>query len=140
MLIIGLFYFILSLERIKGVRYMSYDHIFDSSNHTYEVEFKIDRENDKPLTVLFEKENIVLVADSHGNATFMSTDNTIIKEDKALSDRFFSRIYCVVNNNKISVRFPVIETIDHYPDCDGEYDRYSERIIDSIIITCPVNK
>lgn len=34
----------------------------------------------------------------------------------------------------------VYETIDHYPNCDGEYDRYSEVIVENILITCPIGK
>ncbi|MBQ8860823.1 MAG: hypothetical protein IJ015_05770 [Ruminococcus sp.] len=117
---------------------MNYNHILDSSNSAYESKFEIDYKNDKALTILFEKENIVLTADSHGNATFENTDGTKILSGKAECSRIFSEIYCKVQDNVITVRFPVMKTIDHYPNCDGEYDRYSEVIVDNILITCPV--
>ena len=72
------------------------------------------------------------------NAVFSNTDGTELFKDKASSDRLFSFIYCTINKGTINVRFPVTETIDHYPDCDGEYDRYSVKIVDNIIITYPV--
>ena len=119
---------------------MKYDYIFDSNKSYYETEFEIDYENEKSLTVLFEKENVVLVADAHGNAVFENLDRTEIIKGKAHSNRLFSNIYCKVKDNEICVRFPVTETIDHYPNCDGEYDRYSKRIVDNIIITCPIGE
>lgn len=114
---------------------MNYDHIFDSSKSVYEKEFEIDYKNDKPLTVLFEKESIVLTVNTHGDALFLNINGVELKKDKAESNRLFSSIYCSANKNAITVRFPVKETIDHYPNCDGEYDRYSERIVDNILIT-----
>lgn len=116
---------------------MNYDYIFND-NSLYEVEFEIDYENDKPITVFFEKENITLTADKHGNAVFNTADGTEIKKDKAQADRFFLSIYCSVKDGVINVRFPVTETIDHYPNCDGEYDRYFTKVIDNIVITCNV--
>ncbi len=119
---------------------MNYEHIFDSSKSTYEVEFEIDRSISDTITVLFEKENIVLTADSHGAATFARPDGTEIKKVKAEADRLFGSIYCSVKEGVITVTFPVTETIDHYPNCDGEYDRYSKKIIDNILVTCPVTE
>ncbi len=119
---------------------MNYEHIFDSSKSAYEVEFEINRNISDTITVLFKKENIVLTADSHGNATFAHPDGTEIKKDKAEANRLLNSIYCSVKEDVITVRFPVTETIDHYPNCDGEYDRYSERIVDNILVTCPVTE
>lgn len=116
---------------------MNYDHIFDS-NSVYEKEFELSGENDKEITVFFEKERIVLTADKHGNAVFAGADGAELKRDKAEADRFFLSIYCCVKDGAINVRFPITETIDHYPNCDGEYDRYSTRIVDNIIISCPI--
>lgn len=114
---------------------MNYDYIFDS-NSAYEKEFELCDENNQEITVFFKKENITLTADKHGNAVFCSADGNEIKRAKADADRFFLSIYCSVKDGVINVRFPVTETVDHYPDCDGEYDRYSKKIIDNIIVTC----
>ncbi len=119
---------------------MKYDHIFDSNGRIYETEFEIDYQNDKPTTILFEKENVVFTADAHGNATFMTLDGKEIRKDKAEGKGYFSSIYCLVKDNTITVRFPIKKTVDHYPNCDGEYDRWSEVIVDNILITCPVDE
>lgn len=113
---------------------MKYQHVFNSDTTLYEKKYDIDQE----ITILFEKENIILQADAQGNAVFFDTDGNEIQSGKAESNKRFGFIFCIVNKSGITVRFPITETIDHYPNCDGEYDRYSERIIDNIIITCPV--
>lgn len=116
---------------------MTYDAIFDSSSTIYEKEFAIDSEKDTPLTVFFEKENIVLQADCQGNAVFMNPDGIELYRSKAESDRLFLKIYCKIKDNTVTVRFPVIEWVDHYPNCDGEYDRWSEIERDNILFTYP---
>ncbi len=118
---------------------MNYDYIYDSSIRNLEVEVKIDYENLVPVTVLFEKENITLTADALGNAVFQNAEGDEIFKDKAEGKkRYFSSIYVSVKDSKICVRFPITETIDHYPNCDGEYDRYSERIVDNVCICCSI--
>ena len=114
---------------------MNYDYIYDK-NSPYETEYKF---NDKTeLTVFFSNENIILKVDKDGNAIFTTAEGKEIKREKAESDRRFSLVYVNSYNGEISVNFPIIETVDHYPHCDGEYDRYSERIIDNIVFTLSV--
>ncbi len=117
---------------------MNYNKIYDSGNCCSEVEVKFDCVNQTPVCVLFEKENIVLCADTFGNAVFSDIEgNELLKGKANGKGRNFSKIYVSIKDAEICVRFPIIETIDHYPNCDGEYDRYSERIIDNINICCP---
>ncbi|MBR2716040.1 MAG: hypothetical protein IKB73_07550 [Ruminococcus sp.] len=119
---------------------MNYDHVFDSSKTTCETKFELGHNRSEALTVFFQKENIVLKADANGNALFLNSDGDEISREKAQSDRLFGSVYCSVKDDSIIVNFPVTKTIDHYPHCDGEYDRYSEIIVDNIIISCPLNK
>lgn len=115
---------------------MQYDHIYNSAERTIEGEVTFDYEKDIPVTVLFEKENVVLKADAHGNAVFYDLEGQELHKDKANGkNNFFSRVYFCVKSDGICVRFPIIEWIDHYPNCDGEYDRWSERIVDNVYIT-----
>ena len=114
---------------------MKFDYIYDSSSQFYEKEYKIDYENEGLIVVLFAKENIILTVDAFGNTIFKNLNGEELYKDKAEGDRrYFSSVFCHVVNNTITVNFPIIETIDHYPNCDGEYDRYSERIVDKICI------
>ncbi|MBQ8796279.1 MAG: hypothetical protein IJZ54_07645 [Clostridia bacterium] len=118
---------------------MNFDYIFDSSSRTCEAEVAFDYENLISVKLLFLKENITLTADATGNAIFTDSEGKEILKDKAQGEnKYFSKVFVSVKDSKICVRFPVTETIDHYPNCDGEYDRYSERIVDNIFIYCPV--
>ena len=47
--------------------------------------------------------------------------------------RYFSEFYCKVKDGMISVRFPIQEIVDHYPNCDGEHDRYSYITKENIV-------
>lgn len=114
---------------------MKYDFIFDSSVRNYEEKYIIDYEKDTPVVILFEKENITLIADRHGNATFLNSDADEVFKSKAESNKYFSSIYCIVRKNTINIRFPITKTVDNYPNCDGEYDRWDEIITDNINIT-----
>lgn len=116
---------------------MKYDHIFDSSTQSYEENYTIDRGSDAPLTVLFVNENIILQADAQGNAVFLNINGDVLCKDKADGKgRCFSKIFCRVKDDAIDVTFPIIKLIDHYPNCDGEYDRWSEVFVDKIHIYC----
>lgn len=118
---------------------MKYDFIFDSSSVAGEKDYEFKREHyDSPvfsLHILFEKENVCLEADADGNAIFSDVNGVQLYRDKADGQgRYFSEVCCKVKDGVISVRFPIQEVVDHYPNCDGEYDRYSYITKDNIII------
>ena len=118
---------------------MEYNFIYDSSTTLSEKEYNIERENYNspilPYRVLFVQENIVLTADADGNAVLCKLDGTELFRDKADGkDCYFSSFYCKVKDGVISVRFPIQEVVDHYPNCDGEYDRYSYITRDNVVI------
>ena len=118
---------------------MKYDFVFNSSNVLGEKDYEFKREHyDSPvftLCIFFEKENVCLKVDADGNTIFSDVNGIELYRDKADGKgRFFSEVYCKVRDGVISVRFPVQEIVDHYPNCDGEYDRYSYITKDNIII------
>jgi len=109
---------------------MKYDHTFDSGRTKYEKEFEIDLERFSPLTVFFQNEGVVLQADRHGCAIFLDEDGNELYRERATHDNgYFGEVLCCVSGSAISVCFPTVEWIDHYPNCDGEYDRWSKRIV-----------
>ena len=119
---------------------MKYDFIYDSSLVSGERNYNFKREHcDSPifsLFILFEKENVCVEVDADGNAIFSDVEGTELHRDKADGQgRYFSECYCAVRDGVISVRFPIQEVVDHYPNCDGEYDRYSYITRDNVIIT-----
>ena len=85
--------------------------------------------------VFFAKENVCLEVDACGNAIFTDANGTEIYRDKADGQgRYFFEACCKVKDGVISVRFPIQEVVDHYPNCDGEYDRYSYITRDNVVI------
>ena len=75
---------------------------------------------------LFEKESVCLETDADGNAVFRDLEGVELYRGKADGQsRYFSEFYCKVKDGVISVKFPIQEVVDHYPNCDGEYDRLS---------------
>jgi hypothetical protein len=119
---------------------MKYDFTYDSSRGSGERNYEFKREHyDSPifsLSILFEQEHVCLEADAYGNAIFSDLEGVELYRDKADGQgRYFSEFYCQVRDGAISVRFPIQEVVDHYPNCDGEYDRYSYITRDNVMIT-----
>ena len=119
---------------------MDYDFVFDSEKkiwgRNYE-EVEIDRETKPKVSILFEREGIVLCADCDGNALFGDLDNNVIHEGKVESSNYFSRVHVRVSEGKPIAELPITKWIDHYPHCDGEHDRWSEITIDTVTFRCP---
>ena len=118
---------------------MNYNYTYDSSRMFGELECAIKRERyDSPVVpyfVLFSQEGVYLEADADGNAVLYNLDGAELFREKADGQgRYFSSFYYSVKNGEISVRFPIQEEIDHYPNCDGEYDRYSYITRENIVI------
>lgn len=119
---------------------MEYNFVYDSSTTLGEKEYSIEREYYNspivPYSVLFVQEGIVLTADADGNAVLCNTEGAELFRDKADGQgRCFFSFYCEVKDGVISVRFPIQEVVDHYPDCDGEYDRYSYITRDNVVFS-----
>ena len=118
---------------------MKCNFVYDSNEMSGEREYNIERERfDSPIVpfyVLFPREGVYLEADAHGNAAFYDLEDKELFRDKADGQgRYFSGFFCTVQDGTICVRFPIRELIDHYPHCDGEYDRYSYRTKDNVVI------
>ena len=118
---------------------MKNDFIYDSSEMTGEKNYSFKRKHDDSFIffsyIFFEKENVYLQANEDGNVIFSDVNGIELFRDKADGQgRCFFEFYCEVKNGTISVRFPIQEVIDHYPNCDGEYDRYSYITRDNVMI------
>ena len=110
---------------------MDYRFMYDSHTTSGEKEYRFEC---KTCGVLFVQEDIVLTADADGNAVLCNSDGTELFRDKADGQgRYFSSFYCTVKDGVIRVRFPIQDVIDHYPNCDGEYDRYSYITKDNVV-------
>jgi len=114
---------------------MNYNHVYDSRTNMYEVEYQIDLDSDTPLKIEFTAEKVILEIDRNGNAVFCDAEGIELYREKAVGpERYFSKVFCMAYKGRICVRFPITELVDHYPNCDGEYDRWSERTVDNVNI------
>lgn len=118
---------------------MKYDVIYDSGYMAGEKEYAMERAHfDSPIvsvTVLFQQEKVYLQADSDGNAVFYNEEGAQLYKTQADGKGLcFSRFHCAVKDGVICVRFPIQEEVDHYPNCDGEYDRYSYITKENVIV------
>lgn len=118
---------------------MKHDFIYDSSKDVGEkcYNFKREHQDSSILSsrIIFEKENVYLEAADDGKAIFFDAKGVELYKEKADGQgRCFFEFYCEVRDGIISVRFPIQEVVDHYPNCDGEYDRYSYITMDNVMI------
>ena len=112
---------------------MKYDFIYDSSKVSCEKDYEF--KSVTSLNILLKNENVCLEVDTYGNAIFTDVNGVELYKDKADGQgRYFCEVYCKVKDGIISVRFPIQEVVDHYPNCDGEYDRYSYITRDNVVI------
>lgn len=120
---------------------MEFDYVFDSEQVRWgscEEKLELDIEKKPQVSVLFEKEGVILHADCHGNTVFRDTDGNEVYVEAVDTERLFWNIYVSVDEGKICVRFPATKWIDYYPNCDGEHDRWSEVIVDNFYVYCPL--
>lgn len=118
---------------------MKYDYIYDSSAVRGEKEYSIEKVHPdsltQPIYVLFQQQGVYLAADGSGNAAIYSVDGVELFRDKADGKgKCFFGIFCQVSDGTISVRFPIQEVVDLYPNCDGEHDRYSYITRDNVVL------
>ncbi len=53
---------------------------------------------------------------------------SVIKETPLSGDEKFSEVKCIVEGDYIKLGFPKYTYKDNYPNCDGEYDRWTKTI------------
>lgn len=83
--------------------------------------------------IIFIKENIFVTIESKkGEITFYNTEtklNLFHKMQMPLSgDEKFSEVKCKVDGKQLQIGFSLYTYEDNYPNCDGEYDRWTKII------------
>ncbi len=90
-----------------------------------------------PTTVYFEQEKISVSMDSLGHIEFFDeNENSFGFVDFPVSSdpskyahtAQYGEIRCLAIDNEIVIYLPVYWWSDSYPDCDGEYDRWTRHI------------
>ena len=85
-------------------------------------------------TVLFfEREEILARIQADGHVAFLNPDGGLLAEFRAPRETegrgVYEQVLCSVKDGKLQLRFPVVQWIDNYPNCDGEHDRWDSRIV-----------
>ena len=85
--------------------------------------------------ILFKEENIAAVIECTGEIEFRRPDdmrNTIaaVTVPKQEGGReIYMDVTCSVEDGQIVLKMPIYSWIDHYPNCDGESDRWTTETI-----------
>ena len=122
---------------------MNYDHILKLSDNLKEEHFHLSCGFHDKTYFLFEDANFYVAIHCKGTFEFRNADNKqLIKEIKAKSMDSGRGCYMDVlisnTNNKVTFQLPDYDWIDHYPNCDGESDRWDAKIVginDEVVFT-----
>lgn len=110
-----------------------YDIIFNSEKENDNKCFQIASGFHSETVICFEKENIVAVIYAKGQVEFYNMKDELLSVGELplveSGKGTYEEVRCQVENGTIVLEFPIYEWIDHYPNCDGEHDRWSTRTI-----------
>ncbi len=89
--------------------------------------------------ILFKREEIIAAITSKGFIEFFDIYGKFLDSvevpDEIGGREVYEQVKCEIENNNIIIKFPIVEWIDNYPYCDGEYDRWDTRTIDHYTVT-----
>ena len=112
-----------------------YDETFISSRDTEPQNYHLACGFLTRTDILFQEENIFAVIECTGEIEFRSPDDvlttiasvTVPKQEGGRE--IYMDITCLVEDGCIVLKMPIYSWIDHYPDCDGESDRWDTETI-----------
>ncbi len=120
------------------------DIIFNSEHG--EKTFQIASGHISETTVLFEKEGISALIHAKGYVEFYNVDGELLASgnlpEVESGKQVYEEVRCSADGNLITLSFPIYTWIDHYPNCDGEHDRWSTKTIgyNTVTFDCASNK
>ena len=113
----------------------NFDIVFNSEKDNGKT-FQIANGYISQTKVLFENEKLIAVIDAKGAVSVIDMDDCslgafyVVREESGKA--VYESVVLKVDDDVITISFPVCEWIDNYPNCDGEHDRWDSRIIDYI--------
>jgi len=111
------------------------DITFNSEKDNNKGYFQIASGYISETNILFEKENIVAVVQATGQVEFLNSEDLVLASGQVSpvdeGKGVYEEICCKVEDNLITLEFPIYEWIDNYPNCDGEHDRWDTRKVGS---------
>ena len=82
--------------------------------------------------IAFQNENIIVTVEAKtGEVVFFEGKRELLRTCvplPAAGDEKFSEVQCCVEGTVIRLSFPDYGYQDHYPNCDGEHDRWTKYI------------
>ena len=84
-------------------------------------------------TIFFEAESILAVIEAKGHIAFFDPQEHLLAAFDLPEEEYGKRVYeevqCGVENGAIVLKFPIVEWIENYPNCDGEHDRWDTKLL-----------
>ena len=115
------------------------DITFNSKKDNTKATYQLASGYISQTTILFEKENIAAVIEAKGIIEFYNMNDELIATGnihEVTSGRgLYQEVCCQFEDNMLKLQFQIYEWIDHYPNCDGEHDRWSTRNIGVYTLT-----
>ncbi len=115
-----------------------YDKIFNSETDKNLKKIQLANGHISNTTILFEREGIVVGIESKGHIRFCDNKGkSLISFDvpaQTGGKEVYDEVLCAAEGGVISLHFPIVEWIDNYPNCDGEFDRWDTQVIGHHIV------
>ncbi len=110
-----------------------YDKIFNSEENIGFKSIQLANGYISSTTILFEKEKIVAKIEAKGHIEFFDCEDIMLAAFEIPAQtggkETYNEVLCETEKNIIVLKFPIVEWIDNYPNCDGEHDRWDTEII-----------
>ncbi len=110
-----------------------YDKIFNSEENTGFKSFQLATGYISCTTILFEKEKIVAKIEAKGHIEFFDCEDILLASfdipAQTGGKETYNEVLCGAEDNTVLLKFPIVEWIDNYPNCDGEHDRWDAETI-----------
>lgn len=120
-----------------------YDKIYNSNIENGLKSFQLANGYISTTEIYFESENIVAKIEADGFVEFFdATENAVASINlpkQAGGKEKYTEVLCGVENSVIKLKFPIVEWIDNYPNCDGEHDRWDTKTIGYHTLTFDCN-
>ena len=106
---------------------------FNSKEYKNQKRFQLATGYISTTEIYFVIEKIIVKIEAEGKVEFLSSDKelvaSVVLPKITEGHGTYNEVVCDVKNNKIILSFPIIEWIDNYPHCDGEYDRWDTKTV-----------
>ena len=112
---------------------MIYDHIIPPAAILDKERFHLSCGFYETTSFLFERYGFSVVINCNGSFTFSSADGRTLETRKAkpmVDGRgCYMDVFITTANECVIFQLPEYDWTDHYPDCDGESDRWDATVI-----------